>query len=169
MHFEYEITREDYIAAQKIYWKQTYGKKLIRRSVWYFLLGLFFIIVPVSQQQEGWVALVIVAIGVWLIYCALMSLFPNRYLRGQYANSELAGKRYYAEVGQEGFEVKGDVCGWQVTWGGVTTKGEDEQTFMLAGANTIFIWGKRNLTLEQQQELHRLAIEKPVPNLDPLR
>jgi hypothetical protein len=46
----------------------------------------------------------------WWIYSALKSLFLASYFRRKYTKSDVAGKRFEAEVGEDGFEVTGDDC-----------------------------------------------------------
>jgi hypothetical protein len=69
----------------------------------------------------------------------------------------LAGKKFQAEVNEEGFEVVGDLRSWRVQWAGVSLKGENEHAFVLYSVGTVFMFGKKYLAAEQQQELRRLA------------
>jgi len=91
------------------------------------------------------------------IYSAVASLFPARYFRRAYLESDLAGKSFNADVGEDGFEVTGDQCSWRVRWPGVRVKGENEQVFMLYSHGTMFIFGKKYLNSEQQEHLRRLS------------
>lgn len=71
----------------------------------------------------------------------------------------MAGKRFKADVNEDGFEVTGDLCSWHVRWLRVRPKGENERVFIftLYPEGTIFMFGKRYLNDEQQQELRRLS------------
>jgi hypothetical protein len=60
-------------------------------------------------------------------------------------------------VGDQGFEVEGDVYTWRVRWQGVEVRGENEHFFILYAANTIFMFGKKYLNDDQLQELRRLG------------
>jgi hypothetical protein len=71
--------------------------------------------------------------------------------------SRTGGKTFKADLSEEGFEVSGDECNWRVRWRGVRVKGENESVLVLYGANTVFIFGKKYLSHEQQQEFRKLA------------
>ena len=64
---------------------------------------------------------------------------------------------FKADVDENGFEVKGDLCEWRVKWLGVKLKGEDERVFIFTSGGTIFTFGKKYLNSEQQQELRKLS------------
>jgi hypothetical protein len=49
------------------------------------------------------------------------------------------------------------MCSWRVLWAEARLKGEDKCVFMFSGKGTIFIFGKKYLTDEQQKEIRRLA------------
>jgi hypothetical protein len=74
-----------------------------------------------------------------------------------YPKSEVIGKKFQADIHSDGFEVKGKSCSWQVPWSGVSLKAERERVFMLYVEGTIFMFGKKYLTDEQQNELRKLA------------
>ena len=104
------------------------------------------------------VPLIIVAVfGISWVYGGIRILFPRRYYRRVYRSSELSDKSYKAELDESGFRVAGDFCEWTVKWPGLKLKGEDERVFIFCAANTIFIFGKKFLTNEQQQELRKLG------------
>ena len=80
----------------------------------------------------------------------------RRFLRA-YQRSELAGKRFQAEIDVDGFDVTGPLNSWRVRWEGVRLKGEDERVFVLSSGGTLFMFGKKYLSNEQQDELRRLS------------
>jgi hypothetical protein len=57
----------------------------------------------------------------------------------------------------DGFFVSGNECSWCVLWPEALLKGKDKLIFMFCGKGTIFIFGKRYLTVEQQQALRYLT------------
>lgn len=65
--------------------------------------------------------------------------------------------KYRADVNEEGFGVTGDLCSWRVRWSDVQLKAENEHVFMLYAKGTIFMFGKKYLTDEQQHEMRGLA------------
>lgn len=158
MQFEYEISGDDYVASQTLYLKlSSGGKDRVRRASPWILAGVFFLVVVWNERVLGWPSILLAAVGVWWIYAGTVNLFPGRYLRRIYPGLGLAGKKFKAEVNEEGFEVVGDLCSWRVRWAGVLLKGESEHMFVLYSAGTVFMFGKKYLTDEQQQELRRLA------------
>ena len=157
MHFEYEITSDEYVAAQLLYHKLSGGRKRVQSAVCWFLTGLSLIFVAWSKRVLDWAPIVLAAIGAWWICAGVASLFPSRYFRRGYRTADLAGKRFNADVNEDGFEVTGDVCSWRVRWSGVRVKSESERFFLLYSAGTIFIFGKKYLNSEQQAELRRLS------------
>jgi hypothetical protein len=157
MHFEYEITVDEYVASQLLYQKLCNTRGRIRSGVWWILVGLLFIVIAWSERVLGWEPFLLGALGAWSVYAGVVNLFPARYLRRQYTKAELAGKTFKADLNEEGFEVSGDECSWRVRWRGVRLKGENESVLVLYGANTVFSFGKKYLSHEQQQEFCKLA------------
>ena len=157
MHFEYEITADEYVASQ-ILVNQLGGVRTRIRSVAIWILaGVFLILVTWNEGAVTWATVLLAAIGGWWIYAGVASLFPARHFRRAYRGAEVAGKRFIADVNGDGFEVKGEFCTWRVQWAGVLRKGEDSQVFILYSQGTVFMFGKRYLSIEQQQELRRLS------------
>jgi hypothetical protein len=158
MQFEYEISDDDYVASQTLYLKLSNGgNNRVRRASPWILAGIFFLVVTWNERVLGWPSILLTGIGVWWIYAGTLSLFPGRHLRREYQGLQLAGKKFQAEVNEEGFEVVGDLRSWRVQWAGVTLKGENEHAFVLYSVGTVFMFGKKYLAAEQQQELRRLA------------
>jgi hypothetical protein len=158
MEFEYEITADQFVASQFLYHKLTDGRKHRQSAVQWILAGILLLAVAwIERPCLNWTDLVLTLIAVWWIYAGLVSLFPARHFRRAYFTSDLVGKRFKANVGEEGFEVTGDDCSWRVRWPGVRVKGEDAQIFMLYSHGTIFVFGKNHLNGEQQERLRRLS------------
>ena len=156
MHFEYEITADEFVASQLLYHKLSGGRKHGALAVQSILAGIIFVAIAWNERSLNWTPILVALIGTWWIYSAFASLFPARYFRRAYSKTDLAGKRFKADVGEDGFEVTGDVCSWRVRWPGVRVKGENERVFMLYSHGTMFMFGKKFLSSEQQDELRRL-------------
>jgi hypothetical protein len=159
MHFEYEITADDFVAGQILYNRLNRGSRRLRlrdNPIAWILIGIFVILVAWSEGHLNWAPLLITALGAWLIYAGLVSLFPARYYRRLYRKTEMWGKKYIAEINDDGLEVTADACSWRAAWAGVKVKGENEKVFIAYSANTIFIFGKQYLNASQQQELRTL-------------
>ncbi len=157
MHFEYEIAADDYVAGQLLYHKHTPSRKHTEGVVAQGLAGLFFLVVAWNERRISWSVVLISAFGVWWIYGALASLFVARHFRRAYKKSELAGRKFQADVDADAIEVRDDLFSWRVRWPGVRLKAENDQMFMLYAAGTIFMFGKKYLTEAQQLELRRLC------------
>lgn len=157
MQFDYEIPVEEYAAAQVLYYKACVKGRLVKRALGWVLLGLFFILIAVLRWVPDWVPTLIVLTGAWFIYGGLAMLFPTRHYRRYYPESGLAGKTYHAEMDENGFSVNGDGCSWRVPWSEARFRREDKRVFMFSGKGTVFIFGKKYLTAEQQKEMRQLA------------
>jgi hypothetical protein len=156
MHFEYEITADQFVASQLLYHKLSGGRKHGERVQW-ILAGIIFVAVAWSERSLNLTPILLALIGTWCIFSAVASLFPARYFRRAYHKSDMDGKRFNADVGEDGFEITGDQCSWRVRWPGVRVKGENEQVFLLYSHGTMFIFGKKYLNGEQQEHLRRLS------------
>jgi len=157
MQFEYEISRDQFVSSQLLYHKLGGGRKLVERRVYWILAGFVLIAVAWSDRSLNWSPLLLALIGIWWTYSVVASLFPVRPFRKAYLKSDLAGKKFKADVGEDGFEVTGDECSWRVRWSGVREKGENDQLFMLHSHGTLFIFGKEYLNTEQQAQFRRLS------------
>jgi hypothetical protein len=157
MHFEYEIPVDEFVASQLLYYKLSGGRKRVERAVGWIIAGVACIFIAWINRSMEFTPILFAGIGVWWIYCGVANLLPARYVRRGYQKSDLAGKTYKADVNEDGFEVTGDMYAWRVRWPGVRLKGENERVIIFCAANTIFIFGKKYLNSEQQQELRRLS------------
>jgi hypothetical protein len=157
MQFECEISLDDYVAAQVLCSKTSAKGQFVKRALLWLLLGLFFILTAAFRWAPDWLSILQLLIGAWFIYGGIASLLPTRLYRRYYAKSDVAGKSYHAEVDENGFSVSGDACSWRVPWTEVRLKGEDKRVFMFKGKGTIFSFGKKYLTDQQQKEIRRFA------------
>jgi hypothetical protein len=156
MQFDYEIPVEEYAAAQMLSLRKHYKGRLIKRALMWVLLGLLFFLVAVCRAEE-FGPLLLLLTGGWFIWCGIISLFPTRYYRRVYATTDLRGKNYHAELDDNGFSVSGDSCSWRVPWTEVHLKGENKKVFIFNAKGSIFIFGKKYLTDEQQKEVRRFV------------
>jgi len=157
MHFEYEIGADEFVASQLLYHKLSGGRKRVERAVYCILAGFVFVVVAWNEWSHTWTPILVALIGAWCIYSGFTTFFPSTYFLRAYPRSEVAGKRFKADVNEDGFEVTGDSCSWRIRWQGVRFKDENEQVFMLYSHGTIFMFGKKYLTSEQQQDLRKLS------------
>ncbi len=144
MRFEYEITADDYVAGQILYHQRSGGRKHIERAVGWCLVGLFFIVVAWNERALNWAPILLAAVGARWIYAGIANVFPARHFRRFYKGSEMAGKRFRADVGEDGIEVADDVCSRKVRWLGVKLNGENEHIFVFYAPDTIFMFGKKS-------------------------
>lgn len=151
MQFDYEIPVEEYAAAQILYYSACHKSSLVRRAFGLVLLGLFFLLIAAFRWAE-WGPILLLLTGAWFIYGGIACLFPMRYYRRAYPETGLAGKNYHAELDEDGFSVTGDSCSWRVLWSEVRHKGENKRVFIFCAKGSIFIFGKKYLTDEQQRD-----------------
>ncbi|SRR5258708_3410930 len=158
MQFEYQITVDDYVASQLLYWKLSKGRRHIEMGVWWTLVGTLFIVAAWNEHGLDYGPALLALSGAWLICAGMTNLFPSQYIRRAYRGLKLAGKKYQANLNEEGFEIVGDLCSWRVRWPGVLLKGESEHVFILNSEDGhLFMFGKKYLTEEQQQQLRRFV------------
>ncbi len=96
-------------------------------------------------------------LAAYFFYFGIYNLFPTHYCRRYYAKSGLAGTSYRAELDENGFSVSGDGCSWRVLWPDVRLKGEDSRVFMFTAKGTVFMFGKKYLSAEQQKAIRQFA------------
>jgi hypothetical protein len=157
MRFEYEITADDFVAGQMLYHRLSSKKNYAINASSVIFAGTILVLVAVREKLMDLSPILLGSIGIWWIYVGIRGLFPGRYFRRGYLAQALAGEKYRADISKDGFDVASELRSWQVRWKGVSYKGESESVFMLFASNTIFIFGKRYLTLEQQDEFRTLA------------
>lgn len=157
MQFEYEIKADQFVASQLLAYKLGAGRKHRQSAFQYILWGVVLVAIALAEWSVSWTSFLLALIGAWWIWSAVKSLFLTSYFRREYPKSEIAGKKFKADVGEESFEVTGDDCSWRVRWVGVRVKGENEQVFLLKSYGTLFVFGKEYLSTEQQEHLRRLS------------
>jgi hypothetical protein len=158
MQFDYEIPVDEYAAAQVLYYKGSIKGGALKRAVGWGLLGSFFVLVAVSRWAVDLPPILLLLTGAWFIYSGIVSVFPTRHYRRYYPQSGLAGKKYHAELDENGFLVVGDACTSRVLWTEVLLDGENKHVFMFCAKGTIFIFGKKYLTDEQQKAIRSFAV-----------
>lgn len=157
MQFDYEIPIDEYAAAQLLYHTARDKTRLIRRGLFWVLVGLFFVLIAVTRWVADWGPVLLFLAGGSYVYGGLNNIFPTRHFRRAYPELEFSGKTYHAELDQDAFSVTGDSCSWRALWTEVRLKGENKLVFMFFAKSTIFIFGKKYLTDEQQKEIRRFA------------
>jgi len=157
MQFEYEITIDEFAASQLLYFKLSLGRKRAQRGIQWILVGLIFFAVGWTEGSEAWAPILVASVGALCIYYGVRYFFPAAYFRRAYHKAGMASKKFKAHLNEDGYEVTGDLCSWRIRWPGVQLKGENERVFMLYAANTIFMFGKKYLNNEQEQEFRRLS------------
>ena len=157
MEFEYEIQPDDYAAASVIYAKLL--KKSRKFSPWLYG-GAILVIVFLLERDRGLSPVLLGAIGVWWMWAGFAQTFPGAfrsYYRRHYQKLRLGNRKYKASVEEPGFVVDGDDTTWRVRWQDVSPKGEDNEVFMFYARGTLFIFAKRYLSNEAQQQLRLMA------------
>ncbi|HWX39092.1 MAG TPA: YcxB family protein [Candidatus Sulfotelmatobacter sp.] len=158
MHFEYEITAEDYVACQFLYNKLRLGRKRAENIATWIFVGFLFIAVAWTERSFTWGPFLLAGTGAWCVSCGFRGIFPASYLRRAYRKTNLKGKKFRAEINERGFEITGNVCNWRVSWPGVLVKGEDDRAFVLySEGGTLFMFSKKYLNQEQLHEIRKLS------------
>jgi|SRR5437588_11804436 len=157
MQFDYEIPADEFATAQVLYHTARNKRRFVKRGLSWILLGLSFVVITVTRWVLDWGHLLLLVSGWWFVGAGISNFFPTRYFRRMYPESEFPGKIYHAELNEEGFSVSGDACSWRVLWSEVSRKGENDLVFMFGAKGTIFIFGKKYLTDEQQKDICRFA------------
>jgi hypothetical protein len=157
MQFEYEISADDYAAAQILY------RRLKRNripEVGWLLLGGVLTWIGLREQGLGLSPIVLAGIGVYCMWAGVGRVFPaslrRNYLR-HYRTLEHQGTKYRADANETGVEIAGGNTSWWVPWGDVSIKGEDPKVFMFYSKGTLFIFAKRFLQDVQHRELRTIA------------
>jgi YcxB-like protein len=148
------------VAAQLLDHKlHGYGRRTVYAAIW-IIVGTVFVVMAFNSKPPVWtpfdysggLPLFLLAIlGVWWIYAAFRTIFPARHFRRAYRSFEFPGKSFIADVDETGFNVAGEFQEWRVKWPGVRLRGEDKEIFIFLAGGTLYIFGKRVLSAEQQK------------------
>lgn len=166
LHFEYEIPPDEYVAAQLLYYKLLGRERRRASAAFWILLGATFVVMAFNSRPPAWARfdasatlplVLLAAVGIWWMYAGVRILFPARYFRRAYRSFEFAGKSFSANVDEGGFQIAGEFFEWRVKWPGVRLKAEDRRVFMFLAGGTIYIFGKKFLSGEQQEQLRKLS------------
>jgi hypothetical protein len=163
MKFEYEIGFEEYVAARHLSHRLSRRRRRLFRPAMSFLTALAFFLFAYTVRAKAAMAVLYAVIGaVWLAagFAYLIPVLSGRSpltSERSYRFSGVAGHRYRADVNEEGFRVEGALRSWEVRWPAVRLKGEDDRIFLLRSGHTLFVFGKKYLDSDQQQELRRLC------------
>jgi hypothetical protein len=158
MHFEYEITADEFASAQILYHDASSGRrKRVKTGIAWIAIGVIFMVLAFGEPVLNWTPVILALVGAWWIYAGVRHFSPAAYFRLAYRGTGLAGKLYKADANEEGFNVTTDWCSWSVRWPSIRFRGEDSLVFMLYSEGTIFIFGKKYLNSEQQRDLRRLS------------
>ena len=155
VRFEYEITPDEFAATQALFQK---ASRTGDSWITWLIAGVLFTWVAWNERvAHSKPALLLAVVGAYSLYTVITLLFPSMRFRSAYALIRLAGMRFKAEADENSFRVAGDSYSWDVRWSGVLFKGENESVFMLCSQGTIFAFGKKYLSEQQQNELRRLS------------
>jgi hypothetical protein len=156
MEFEYEVSAADYYDASIFYYRLN-RRRLAAGSGSLFIFGGFLIVVGLIEKEKGLSPLLLIALGAILIWFGVVGFFPRlsprKRFRKCFKELGIEGKKYRAAVDTEGINIVGDDTTWSRRWSDISSKGEDDKLFLFCSKFTMFIFAKRYLTEEQQQEL----------------
>jgi|SRR5579864_1376654 len=155
MRFEYEIGVDEYVSGSLVFWELSDRRRRTARALWWTVAGGAAIVI--AWTGEPFLRSIVLTLfgALWIYEGGMRNLFPQSYLSRCYKMAELAGKRFTANTNQDGVEITSGSWSWRVPWRGVRLKAEDERVFMIYSFGTMFIFGKKYLTDEQQQELRK--------------
>lgn len=160
MQFEYEVSADDYADALILYYRLSRTRPGASTGT-YFLFGGFLLAVGLVERERGLSPLLLVALGALIVWFGVVSFFPRlssrRNYRKHYRELGIEGKKYDANVDEEGLNIAGDDTTWSREWPDISSKGEDKQLFMFYSRGTLFIFAKLYLTDEQQRALRSLT------------
>jgi hypothetical protein len=129
MEFEYEVSADDYVKALIVY-NGLNRKWRGAGSGTYFLFSGFLLAVGLVERERGLSPLLLVALGALTIWLGIVSVFPrlssHRAYRRHYRELGIEGKKYRANVNEEGLNVAGDGTTWSRQWTHLSSKGEDK-------------------------------------------
>lgn len=166
LQFQYEIPLDEYVAAQTLYYRSLDRTRHIGRAARWLIAGVGLVVIASNSSSLSWApndswtswsVVLLAAIGIWWSYAGIRMLFPARHFRRAYRSFQFAGKSFKADMDENEFRIAGEFIEWRVKWPAVQTKSENERVFIFVAGGTIFIFGKKFLSSDQQQELRKLA------------
>jgi hypothetical protein len=166
IRFQYEIPADEFVSAQLMYFKLHRSERSRGWAALWILLGAVLVVMAINARPPVWARydssvglplILLACVGIYWIFAGQRMLFPAGYFRRAYSSFPFAGKSFAAEVDQTGFQVEGEYHKWRVEWPGVILKAEDKRVFIFVSGGTIFIFGKKFLTREQQDDLRKLS------------
>jgi hypothetical protein len=156
MHFEYQVSIDEYASASLLYWELTSGRSRIERALFWIAAGAALVVIAWTESPLLR-SIVMTAVGaLWIYEGGLRNLVPESYLYRNYSGERLHGRTFRAEINEEAFEVTTGSWNWRVPREGIRLRAEDERVFLAYSFGTMFIFGKKYLTPEQQQDIRRL-------------
>ncbi len=160
MEFEYEVSADDYADASILYYRLN-RRRLGANTGSFFIFGGFLLMVGLIEWEKGLSPLLLVVLGGFTIWFGVVNAFPRlssrKKLRKNFREFGIDGKKYQANVNEEGLNIAGDSATWSRSWADISLKGEAKQLFMFYSRGTLFIFAKRYLTDEQQGTLRGLS------------
>ena len=154
VEFSYEITKQDYAAANLLFSRLSGHRE---KAMWSLFFGVLLTALPFFQDSPKVLFALGSLIGLWFLFRGIRGIFPNIGLGRYYQVQQLENEPYKAVVTQDGINVEGSLQGWKVKWPALTLRGENDKLFLLYCYPTVFIFGKRFLSNDQQGELRKLA------------
>lgn len=158
----YVITADDFADATNIVYRKS--GKLVRQAGLYMITGILFGIMPFFYQlQDGvlnYPLILSAPLGVYFLYCSMVSLFPGWYSRRVYPGSNIDGAKFTARFAAAQVEVQGENLQWIHKWPAYTSIHESQDMFVFHDkAGILFIFAKRHFTTAQINTLQRLIQE----------
>jgi hypothetical protein len=156
MQFEYEISSDDFVAAQLLYRDLSAGVGNTGSAFAWFAFGILLLAGSLIEHRLGARALLLAGSAVCFVF-ARGSRFSAGYLRRAYRRKGYAGKRYRADVNEQGFVIASALQSWRVLWAEVEIHGENDKVFIFSSGSILFIFGKHYISAAQQQVLRAFA------------
>src|SRR5260221_732857 len=75
MHFEYEITVDQFEASQLLYHKLCGGRNHVERAIPWILSGIILVAIACSEWSLNWTPILLALIGTWWICSAVIRFF----------------------------------------------------------------------------------------------
>jgi YcxB-like protein len=152
MEVTYRLTPADYVEAQRIHLRSTWGYKVLIFIAALFALYATYEVVFVDILRAVPPAL---ASALWIFYPFLFSFRARR----DFAKHPNLGREYVLRVEDNGLHMSSDVSQGGGKWSAYTKFRETPNLFVLyAGARLFFALPKRFFSSEQQTDFRELLI-----------